>query len=87
MPEGWADRCGELQASDLSRLLEVGCAILGEARHCGSAKAAKRLGMLADPGPVIPGYVDKHFQDLEPSVAEVEAGAPGSIGNDLPNED
>ena len=50
-------------------------------------KAAKRLGMSVDPGPVIPGYVDKHFQDLEPSGAEVEASAAGSTGNDLPNED
>ena len=53
----------------------------------GVRKAAKRLGMAADPGPVIPGYVDEHFQDLEPSGEEVEANAPGSVGNDLPNED
>ena len=33
----------------------------------GVRKAAKRLGMTADPGPIILGYVDEHFQDLEPS--------------------
>ena len=53
----------------------------------GVRKAAKRLGMSADPGPAIPGYVDENFQDAEPSGAEVEASAPGSVGNDLPNED
>ena len=53
----------------------------------GLRKAAKRLGMAADPGPVIPGYVDEHFQDLEPSGEEIEGSAPGSAGNNLPNED
>ena len=54
----------------------------------GVRKAAKRLGMTADPGPAIPDYVDEHFQDAEPSGAEVfETSAPGSVGNDLPNED
>ena len=53
----------------------------------GVRKAAKRLGMTADLGPPIPDYVDEHFQDAEPSGAEVEASAPGSVGNDLPNED
>ena len=65
----------------------MGCSILGEARHCGVRKAAKRLGMIADPGPAIRDYVDEHFQDAEPYGAEVEASAPGSVGNDLPNED
>ena len=41
VPGSWNDLCGELQASYLSRLLEVGCAILGEARHCGSAEGSK----------------------------------------------
>ena len=50
-------------------------------------KAAKRLGMTADPGPAIPDYVDEHFQDAEPSGAEVEVSATGSVGNDLSNED
>ena len=43
--------------------------------------------MSAGPGPAIPGYVDEHFQDLEPAGEEVEASAPGSVGNELPNED
>ena len=46
----------------------------------GVRKAAKRLGMTADPGPAIPDYA-------EASGAEVEASAPGSVGNDIPNED
>ena len=50
-------------------------------------KTAKRLGMSVDSGPAIPGYVDENFRDAEPSGAEVEASAPGSVGNDLPNED
>ena len=50
-------------------------------------KAAKRLGMAADPGPEVRGYVDEYFQDVEPSGSEIEVNAPGSVGNDLPNED
>ena len=53
----------------------------------GVRKTAKRLGMGADPGPIIPGYVDEHFQEPKPSGEEVEGSAPGSVGNDLPNED
>ena len=53
----------------------------------GVRKTAKRLGMTADPGPVIPGYVGQHFQDLVPSGDEIEGSAPGSVGNDLPHED
>ena len=86
VPESWTDRCGELQASDLSRLLEV-VQSWAKLDTAGVWKAAKRLGMSADPGPTIPGYVDEHFQNAEPSGVEVEASAPGSVGNDLPNED
>ena len=59
----------------------------GKLDTAGVRKAAKRLGMTADPGPAIPDYVDEHFQDADPSGAEVEASAPGSVGYDLPNED
>ena len=41
----------------------------------GVRKAAKRLGMSADPGPEVAGYVNEHFQDVEPSGAEIEASA------------
>ena len=53
----------------------------------GVQKAAKRLGMSADSGPEVAGYVNEHFQDVEHSGAEIEASAPGSVENDLPNED
>ena len=82
----WNDLCGELQGSYLSRLPEVGCSIL-KLDTAGVRKAAERLGMTADPGPAIPDYVDEDFQDAEPSGVEVEASAPGSVGNDLPKED
>ena len=49
--------------------------------------AAKRLGMAADPGPEFPGYVSEHFQHLRPRGKKVEVNAPGSLANDLLNED
>ena len=52
----------------------------------GVRKAEKRLGMSVYPGPEVFGYVHEHFQDVEPSGAESKASAPGSVGNDLPNE-
>ena len=53
----------------------------------GVRKAAKRLGMSADPGPEVAGYVNEHLQDVETFGAKIEASAPGSVENDLPNED
>ncbi len=52
----------------------------------GILKAAKRLGMAADPGPAVPGYVDDHFQDPEPEGEVVNVNNPDSIANDLPSE-
>ena len=53
----------------------------------GVRKAAKRLGMTADPGTIIQGYVAEHCRDARPSGEEVQASAPGSVGNELSNED
>ena len=38
----------------------------------GIVKKAQKLGMTAEIGPEIEGYVDEHFQDLQPSGEEVE---------------
>ena len=43
---------------------EVGCS--------GIVKKAKELGMLADPGPEVEGYVERSFSDAAPDVAEVD---------------
>ena len=42
--------------------------------------------MAADPGPEIEGYVDEHFQDLQPAGPEVELQDP-AFAQDLPAED
>ena len=42
----------------------------------GVLKKAKELGMTADPGPEIEGYVDEHFQDAVPVGSEVEVDDP-----------
>ena len=52
----------------------------------GIVKSAKRLGMRPEPGPVIPGYVNEHFQDLEPRGEMIEMNNPGSVANDLSPE-
>ena len=42
----------------------------------GTVKKAQKLGMTAELGPEIEGYVDEHFQDLQPSGEEVEVVDP-----------
>ena len=38
----------------------------------GVVKKAKELGMTADPGPVVEGYVERSFQDAAPSLEEAD---------------
>ena len=45
-------------------------------KTAGVVKKAKELGMTADPGPEIEGYVDEHFQDAAPAGSEVEVDDP-----------
>ena len=52
----------------------------------GIVKSAKCLGMRPGPGPVIPGYMNEHFQDLEPREEMIEMNNPGSVANDLSPE-
>lgn len=52
----------------------------------GVVKKANKLGMAAEPGPEITGYVDEHFQDLEPSGGAVEVADP-HFARDLPAEE
>ena len=49
-------------------------------------KKARELGMAADLGPEIEGYVNKHFQDAQPSGDNVEV-ADSEFANDLQAED
>ena len=37
----------------------------------GVVKASQRLGMTADPGPEVEGYVDKYFKDYQPGGEEI----------------
>ena len=52
----------------------------------GIVKSAKRLGMRSEAGPVMHGYVNEHFQDLEPRGEMIEMNNPGSVANDLSPE-
>ena len=49
-------------------------------------KKAKQLGMTADPGPEVEGYVDRHFQDEKPAGQEIEVVDPAYESN-LPPQD
>ena len=52
----------------------------------GIIKSAKRLGIRPEQGPVILGYVNEHFHDLEPRGEMIEMNNPGSVANDLSPE-
>ena len=43
-----------------------------ELKTTGVVKKAKELGMLADPGPVVEGYIERKFQDEAPSAKEAD---------------
>ncbi len=58
----------------------------GKLNTAGVVKKSKQLGMSAELGPEIDGYVDQHFQDLEPAGEVAEVPDP-SFARDLPSEE
>ena len=43
-----------------------------ELKTCGVVKKAKELGMTADPGPIVEGYVERNFEDPAPNAQEAD---------------
>eukprot|EP00493_Phyllostaurus_siculus_P016903 UN17162 len=57
------DFCRKLQGSNSDGLHQLGCAGVEGVENYRCCEEAKELGMLADPGPEVEGYVERNFQD------------------------